>query len=236
MNANRYRRRGLTLLELIVAIGMAAALSLCLYAALSITFRARQTVREQTRGPREATIALDVLRQDFESVLPPGEAMVGPFIGTASGSAIDSADHVEFFNIGTDPGQTSDVDPYAEAPLTEGVQWVELSLRTETDPPTLVRRVDRNLTAPSPIEPPEEVLLTGVRSLTLRYFDGYVWLEDWDSTLLNDALPLAVEITLELDTPAPDGDATYRVSQVVPLACGNLAALSESDESLEIGE
>jgi hypothetical protein len=64
-----------------------------------------------------------------------------------------------------------------------------------------------------------------VRSFSLRYYDGVAWQEDWDSSMLDDSLPSAVAITLEL------GDANaerpgQRITRVVPLACAKPAATS----------
>jgi hypothetical protein len=72
--------------------------------------------------------------------------------------------------------------------------------------------------------PDEEVLCRGVRSFTLRYWDGYTWQDVWDSTQVDNMLPAAVEARLELDwppqqRPSPDAQPTYRAIRIVSLAC-----------------
>ena len=215
---------------------MAAALAAALYAAVGVAFNARDLIRRQTRGPREATIALDALRQDFEAALPPdslpeeGESpaagAVGPFLGTDAGGPDAAADAVEFYAVGRDAVLADAADPYAAGPAAEGVYWVELALRDGPDGPALVRRVDRGLFAAAPVEPPEQVLLTGVRSFNVRHLGPDGWVEEWDSTIAG-GLPLAVEITLELAAPAPSGgeESGYRVTQVIPLATADRQAL-----------
>ena len=78
-------------------------------------------------------------------------------------------------------------------------------------------------------EPQEEILCRGVRSFTISFYDGTTWQPEWDSTLLGDTLPVAVEINLEIDrNPAQpqqsaplsaDASQTYRITRVFPLAC-----------------
>ena len=69
-------------------------------------------------------------------------------------------------------------------------------------------------------EPDEEaVICRNVRTFFVRYYDGQQMLETWDSTQLNNALPMAVEITLELDRPAAAG--TESTATVTPAAAAD---------------
>jgi general secretion pathway protein J len=51
-------------------------------------------------------------------------------------------------------------------------------------------------------ENPPAVLLTGVRSLRMRFHTGGIWRDDWQAAMA-DALPDAVEITVASTTIAP---------------------------------
>lgn len=222
----RARQRAFTLLELTIAVAMVAVLGLSLYSALAIAFRARDSARAQTAPVREASIALDVVQRELGSVVPADGLLNGPFIAYSGGSVDAPADTVEFHAFGSDPTAAPD------DPLAEGVRRVQLLLRTDTDPPMLVRRVERNLLATVIDEPQEEILLTNVRGFDLRYFDGEVWLEEWDSTQMGGVLPFAVEVTLELNTPAlHDSTRYYRITQVIPLSCAT-APLPVDEEML----
>jgi type II secretion system protein J len=209
----RAPRRGFTLLELSLAAAIVAMIGLTLYASMAIGFRARGSAYNQVRAMREAAIVLDVVQQDLQSIPPPGGTLSGTFIGYAMGTSGAEADSLEFHTIGRDADAP-------ETPVGEGIRRIELLLRTDVDPPVLVRRVQRNLLAPTEEEPPEEILARGVRAFSVRYYDGYGWAEEWDSTLQDDALPQAVELTIELDQPRPnDPEKRYRVTQVIPLPC-----------------
>ncbi len=217
-------RPAFTLLEVILAIAMTATLVVSLYASLSIAFRARETIQRQSAGPQLATIAMNAIQRDIESALAPGGSLATNFIGIDSGTTITQADTIEFFTIGSDVTGIY-IEEQTHDPLAEGVRWVQLSLRTDLDPPALVRKVERNLLTSTIVEPTEEILLSGVLALSMRYLDGSVWTDEWDSTLNNNALPLAVEITIELDEASPaDPDLNYRLTRVVPLSTANFEA------------
>lgn len=208
-------RRGFTLLEMIVALAMIGVLGASLVTATVIAFRARQSARWQTETAREASIALDIIQQEISAALAPAESslLAGAFVGSTSGTADAPADVVEFYAMGRDAGAASD-DPFAEGP-----RWVQIALSSDGQGTVLVRRVNRNLLASVQDEPAEEVLLSGVRSLALRYHDGTTWLDEWDSSEYGNSLPLAVEVALELAAPSlTDADQPYRMAQVIPLS------------------
>ena len=234
---HRRRRAGFTLLELTVAIAMMAIVTLSLYAAMTVAFRARRSARAQVDGVASAMIALDVIGQDLQSVLPPsatpsddatpaagdeGGPLAGPFVGTDTGGPTGPAASVNFFALGRDdPASAADAgDAQAADPTADGARQIELALDTSAAPPTLVRRIRRNLLSEGALDVRDEPLLSGVRAFGLRYYDGANWLDQWDSAQQGDVLPRALEITLELDRPSPtDPKRFYRLTQILPVAC-----------------
>ena len=222
MKPPRHRRRhsGFTLMELSLAMGMMAMLALTLYMSLSIALKARDSAYANIGPVRAATVAADLIRQDLESVLPPSGNLAGPFIGYMDSSLPGGrSDNVEYFCVGNDSARIVD------SPLAEGIRKVDLLVRTDVKPPVLVRQVYRNLLAQAEMPPEEEVLCRNVKSFSLRYFDGTLWQDQWDSTTMGDVLPTAVEMTLEIDYPQKPGQppTTYRVVRVIPLACAKPA-------------
>lgn len=239
---NRRRRSAFTLLELLLALGMVSVLVLTLFMSLNIVFRARASAATSMEPVRVANLAVDLARQDFESVVPPPSStsdtvsLAGPFIGTFQTGADSVVFHtVEGGGAWASPaarpvgGARGNVAAAAGLaandfdPLREGIHRVEIGLRTDVNPPVLVRRISRNLLTDVVEEPEEEILCRDVRSFTLRYLDPTTgtWQEDWDSTALGDVLPAAVQITLEINHTRRAGEAPrpYKVVRYVPLAC-----------------
>jgi general secretion pathway protein J len=220
-------RRGFTLLELMVAMSMVAIIAASLYAALAIAFKARSSARAQTEVVGSAMIALDVLEQDFRNAVSPEGALTAPFIGSTQRIGLGGIATVSFCTMGRDPfatGESGNANPFFD-----GRRWVELSAVSTGEDLTLVRRIGRNLLTDSAFEIEEEPLITGLASFEVRYFDGYDWLDEWDSELVGNVMPHAVEIVMEFDQPAPiDPSRNYRLRQVIPLPLGKEPALTDS--------
>lgn len=210
----RNRRRAFTLMELILSTAMVAMLSMALYMAFATALRARDTAVRNVTPVRNAAIAADLIRQDLESVMAPTGLLAREFIGTRQAAGAGEFGTLQFCSVGADATNRDE-------PMSEGIRQIELTVRTDVTPAVLVRRITRNLLpASSAEEPEEEILCKDVRSFTIRYFDGTSWLETWDSTTLNNVLPYAVEMVLELEYPRRDQEpGVYKITRVVPLAC-----------------
>ena len=88
-----------------------------------------------------------------------------------------------------------------------------------------MRRIYYNLLPGKAPTPREQILCRNVRSFYLRYFDGTLWRDDWDSQAQGDILPAAIEVTLELDRPdATEDSSTYKMTRVFAVPCGPTAA------------
>jgi len=235
------RRRGFTLLELLLAIAMSASVMLTLYMALSIGLRGRDTVTATLDPVRAANLAVDMARADLESLLPPGGGrLAGPYVATtALGTAPNSfADTLSFYTVG---GGTAWIPPKdaatagpgasntggrtfaAQDPLDEGVRLVEIALRTDVTPNVLVRRVVRDVLNPVQPQPEEEILCRNVRSFHVEHYDyaADVWEPEWHSDDLDNAIPSAVRITLQVEYKrrASAEPSVYTVVRIVPIPC-----------------
>jgi type II secretion system protein J len=228
MNRRTPQRRGFSLLELILVLGMIAVISLSMYNAMNVAAKAKRSTNDSVEPARTASIAADLIRADLENILPlkAPPAMAYEFIGQhQGGTGGGDADTVEFFTFGKDENAQ-------DQPLSEGIRRVVLMLRTDTNPPLLVRQVTRDLISQEQQQPDEQILATGVRGLTLRYYDGTEWQQTWDSTTVGDALPLAIAFTLDIDLPktnaADPTPRTQRITKIVPLACAKPIDLTDT--------
>ena len=104
------------------------------------------------------------------------------------------------------------------------IRKIELSIEIPdgSTKQALVRRVYYNLLPNKSPEPKVQILCRNIRSFYLRYYDGTLWRDDWDSKAQGDILPNAVEATLEIDAAdsKPGDDVAYRITRVFALPCG----------------
>lgn len=214
----RSRRRGFTLLELIVAISLMALIAGSLYGSLYVGFRAQRAGANAVAPARIGTLALELLRQDFQGALPPTGVLAGAFNGTA-GTGTGASSSLAFYSCANAPSASE---------TGCDIRKVELSVETPADDtvPVLMRRVTTNLLASSTATTREHVLCRRVRSFSVRYYDGMIWQDTWDSAGQGDLLPVAVEVTLESASVAErqdDTEQTYRLACVYVIPCGRAA-------------
>jgi len=219
MTLRSIKQRGFTLLEMLVALAIMGILASGLYMSLHIAFRAQKSAERTIAPVRAGTLALELLRRDLVSALPPTGILAGAFIGEDAKAefSTEDADLLVFYSTVEDAGRGA-----------TGIRMIEFALASTEDgsEKILVRRVTENLLAPIMPEPVEEVLCRNVKSLNVRHFDGTEWQDSWDSGMAGDTLPLAVEVTLTLPDPdaSPEDDEEGRAfTRVFLLPCSRMA-------------
>jgi general secretion pathway protein J len=210
------RRRGFTLLEMLVAMAIMVVVAGSLYATLHIAFTARRTALAAVEEVRKTEGALGLVRADLESAVLPVGILAGALVGEEGVDALGrTADSVLF---------------YAAAPGEEGmgdIRGVALTCEEDDEGGTgqmLVRRITTNLLSPTTQETEGEVLCRGVYAFALRYWDGIDWLTLWDSTTQDNQLPLAIEVTLQLvsERPADAGKGGYTMTAIVRMPLSSI--------------
>src|SRR4051812_33755994 len=94
-------RRAFTLLELVLAMAMVAILAATMYACMQVAYKARRSAEATVQPIRAATMAIDLVGQDLQSVLPPSGILRGPFSGSQqAGPGGTRADVVDFYCLG----------------------------------------------------------------------------------------------------------------------------------------
>ena len=208
---------GFTLIEMILAVGVAAivliTINVALFTAIHLRNDAADMVNEAT--PVDSTVAF--LKRDLQNCVTPtngtSKVLSGSFRAGNGISSVGVSDPVavEMF---TTTGALSSSQPWGE------IQRVTYELKTPTDSSArgkdLYRGVLRNLLAVSTPQVEEQFMLGGVESLKISCYDGAQWRETWDTTSLsavNTNLPLAVKVDIQMA-----GDAnTGPVEMVVPI-------------------
>ena len=226
--STRRSQTGFTLMEVVLAMLLVSFVAYSLAGGMHAIILAKRRAIATVEPIRAVVVAADLMRQDLESVLPPTGILAGQFLGTHVTAAGGDNDTLVFYCLGEDSAtiqreqqQQQQGVLQQEDPLAEGMRKVELGIRTDTNPPVLVRRVTRNLMASADPKVEEEIICRDVRSFSLRYFDGTTWQEDWDSTVMGDVLPLSVALTVELNDPNNPlpAKSTRRVTRIIPMSC-----------------
>jgi prepilin-type N-terminal cleavage/methylation domain-containing protein len=213
------RRPAFTLLELLISLAIVSGLTVALFNDLQLGFRARTSGEAAVEPARTAEGAMDFLRLDLESALPPnaGAADTTGISGQTTSTSTTGIFQGSFEgNTATDErGHESDVlDFYTTADGPEhldgngDVKSVELAVEASGNDHVLVRRVIRNLMAENPPNADEEVICRGVSAFRLEYFDGTEWQPSWDSTEITDQTSSTTGTTGTTGTSATSSSST----------------------------
>lgn len=226
------RAAGFTLLEVILAVTITAIVSAALFTSLSGAFTTRRQIEDHLSGRESARAILSLVRTDLQCVPPPGGRIGGVFIGErATGMNNAARDQLTYVTANTNLKSDQDLADRRQVELRL------LESAEDDEHYVLARMVTGNLLATATPEPALQVLSRRVVSLHLRYLDAGEWVNEWDSTQRDNALPAAVEIVLvtapEQNRPPDDEDDvenTYiTTAQIVRLPSAQPSDNTETD-------
>lgn len=235
---NNTRRRGFTMIELIVALGMVAIIAASISSSLWLAYHTTCQAEAAVAPSDQVDNAFEFLSNDLQNALQtqtrPASYLVGAptaannfeqtaFLGTqGQDNRGHPSDDVVFFTTAESP-----VHVYANGEIKCVEYKVIQPLRSSDH--VLVRRVTRNLLPPDGQNGSvdEEVICTGVSSFSVEYsYDGTTFnptsltADSWDASQEDNTVPAAVKITLELEETQPDGKIhTASYSRIILLPC-----------------
>ena len=206
-----------TLVEMVLAIGIAAIVLLAVNAVLFGALR----LRDATSGIVDAAAPVDqavtFLRRDLQCAMTPTngttKVLSGDFrVGNVSSPGMDEPVAIEMF---TATGALGINAPWAD------IQRVTYELKASADRSAagkdLVRSVVRNLLTLTTPEVEDQRMLSGVTSIKFFCYDGAQWQDNWDTTgttSVNTNLPLAVRVDIQMSGA---GGAAVPIEMVVPI-------------------
>lgn len=209
--------RGFTLIEMILAIGIAAIVLIAVNMAFFTALHLRDDTAQMVDAASPVDSAIGFLKRDLECAVTPTngttKVLSGDFRVGASLTSVGVSDPVaiEMF---TATGALSDSAPWGD------IQRVTYELKTPTQAGAvgrdLYRSVTRNLLSLSTPDVTEQLMLTGVASLKFSCYDGMQWDDTWDTTdptSLYTNLPVAVRADIQMAGPATLGP----IEIVVPI-------------------
>ena len=208
------RRHAFTLVEMILAIGVAAIVLAVVNAVLFTALHLREVTTEAVDAATPVDLTVAILRRDLQCLVTPtngtSKFLSGSFrLGTVNSAGISEPVAAEMF---TATGALSANAPWAD------IQRVTYELKNSTDGSgrrDLYRSVSRNLLTLSQPDVADQLLLNGVASVKFAGYDGARWNETWDTsdpTSVNTNLPLAVRVDIQM---AGDNAANLQPIEIV---------------------
>jgi general secretion pathway protein J len=242
------RRRGFTLLEMLIAMTLLSIIAAGIALAFGTSLRTFAVLRQSSDVADARRLLARQLEEDLEGAwvrtgstttwfrgvsstpttevtltLPQGNILS---LTTARPPSVDAIRLDE--GVGGTAGPQSDLHQVSWwlEPASDGV--MELVRRERTPP-------DETVDETQDVSVTRTVLARGVRGVSLRFFDGTEWVEEWDvggepdttgtttaapAATTDTGLPTIVEITLQFD-PATAGPFLAPVSPVSPIQSGS---------------
>lgn len=187
---NKLFLKGFTLLELIVAVTLMNLIALTLYSSMYIGVKAKKSVTEVIKPYRTVIPAFDQIKKDLQSVMRPTGLLAGNFQGD-DGVGLNKSDTLCFHCCSFQP---------ADDQKASNIVLVEYVIGTDsqTKRTLLVRRITTNLLSSKTAGYEDEIVCSGIVFLDFKYYDGFNWVDSWDSTTRNNELPYAVKVSLSI--------------------------------------
>lgn len=205
-----------TLIEMILAIGVAAIVLVTVSTVFFAALRLRNATQDYVDNASPIDQTVTIMTRDLACIMTPtngtskvlsGDFRVGNVVSTGNGGEPVA---IEMF---TATGELSDNEPWGD------IQRVTYELR---DPATrgatgkdLIRSVTRNLLSQTTPQVEDERMMGGVQSISFSCYDGEQWWNTWDTTGLTSAntnLPVAVRVDIQ-----PVGSQMAPIEMVVPI-------------------
>jgi len=208
------RQNGFTLLEVMIALGILAAMALAMFVATQQTLNSKQSTEDRDDANHSIVQALNRMSDDLDmAVIVKSKDLLGPnfdgeyaFEGTEERLDFVSFSHQRFIA----DSKESDIAEisYYLAPMPDDPGKLMLMRREAT-------KVDKNLQEGGTAY----TLLDGVESLRFEYLDqkSGEFKKTWDSKSIdfNNQLPQAVKITIEAILPDTEDKTAF--STIAPV-------------------
>jgi type II secretion system protein J len=199
---SRSDQAAFTLIEMILAIGIAAIVLIAVNAVFFTSLHLRDTTSDLVDAATPIDSAVTFLKRDLQCCVTPtngtSKVLSGGFrVGDNIASAgISDPVAIEMF---TATGALSDRQPWGD------IQRVTYELKNSATPSApgkdLYRSVVRNLLPVSTPAVEDQLMLSGVASVKFSGYDGAQWQSAWDTTAamaVNTNLPLAVRVEIQM--------------------------------------
>jgi type II secretion system protein J len=205
-----------TLIEMVLAIGVAAIVLIAVNAVLFTSLHLREVTADTVDAATPVDQAVTFLRRDLQCVVTPtngtSKVLSGDFrAGNVTSPGVPEPVAIEMF---TATGALSVNAPWGD------IQRVTYELKQPTDRNAvgkdLVRSVVRNLLTMTTPDVEDQLMLSGVQNIKFTCFDGAQWQDAWDTTGMTSTytnLPLAVRVDIQMS----GNNNSQPIEMVVPI-------------------
>ena len=214
-------------MELLLGTAIGAIVLVVIQTTYFAALRLHNTTHERIAEDRSLQRTLGIVRRDFAGLMLPGGVLSGElqttnFSSTVSGSYGDRVSPDLFTNSGRIDGWSAFSD----------VQMVAYYLSPATGSSNqrdLIRVVTRNLLPVQETTAEQTVLLQGVASAEVLFYDGSGWTDSWDSTA-TQTLPTALKFSLVMAARDFNQPATAPIELVVPIVATTTTSQQQAEE------
>ena len=225
-NANFANGGAFTLLELLLAILVFSVVLGAIHVVFFSAFKLRNHTSDAIERALPLQQALAIIKRDLANLVPPGGTLSGALQSTPNLSTTSSSGMSGSLNHGNGPqfytavGIIDDNAPWGEI---ERVSYSLASPTNNTPGMDLYRSVTRNLLPMLQDQTDDQFLMSGVDTITFRYYNGTTWQDTWDSTQadsvtgLTNNLPSAIKLELQLHNDNFSAGLPAPVELVVPI-------------------
>jgi type II secretion system protein J len=242
--SNRRMSSGFTLLEILVASVAFAMIVMVIKITLLESLELRERGQARMDKINIQMRVVEVIENDLQQCLLTETTFAPDFKGDTLNGGVTRTDQLEFYTLSgmtltNQPwGNLQKVRYYLEQPLNEGRNELSEGL-------TLYREVTRDLnpTVQDVILP--QAIANRINSLAFQYFDGEFWQENWDSTVDDTKLPVAVRVRIEFlhDETQSKTRSNQLKDEALPFIQSTIALMAvpqieeeETDEELNAGD
>ncbi|MEY4686390.1 MAG: hypothetical protein RIR76_413 [Verrucomicrobiota bacterium] len=214
--APRARRRGFTLLELIIATAVGAVVLVVIQTTFFSALRLHNTTHARLAEDQSVQRAAGIIRRDLAGLVLPGGASGMARELSSAGETLTPADSLGERvtpDIYTSSGRIDGWTPFGDL---QAVAYFLAPSGQGGRGRNLVRAVTRNLLPVQEAVPEDQVILGDVDSAALSYFDGTAWTDSWESAD-TQTLPVAFRFSIVRVPPAGGQAASAPVDIVVPV-------------------
>src|SRR5688572_7106858 len=224
-------QRGFTLLELIIATAVGAVVLIVVQTTFFGALRLHNTTHERIDSDLVVHRTLGIIRRDCAGLMMPGGTLAGQ-LQTTNFSSLNEGAYGERItpDLFTSSGKIDGWTPFSDVQM---VAYYLAPGSSDADGKNLLRVVSRNLLPVQEAVPDEHVLLHGVDSASIQFYDGSGWTDAWDSTVTS-TLPSALKFSLVLKSRDAGTTQPPPIELVVPIFVTTRMSQQLADEEAEL--